>query len=500
MIEIPFASELKNGEMKPLKVGPLEDDLVLIAKHNGKLHSIGNYCTHFGAPLHTGTLYQDKVFCPWHSASFSIENGFIDGAPGLDGVPKYEVVEKGTQHFVNVPETIKKNEQPYLAKRNPQNKSRYVVIGGGPAGLSCAETLRQAGFTGEISLVSAESIAPYDRTGLSKAIGSGSAFSLRDQAYLREADIDMHLNSRVTRVDSQNKTLTIQQYASGTYATKPPIKGIDLQNVYLLRDHLDQTNIKEKALNAQSIAIIGAGFIGSESAAALKMQYGDKKQIHLIHADQVPMQRQFGLQVGQALKNQHEQNGVSLNMNKMVVEILSDDGKNATGVLLNDGSIIKSDLVIIGAGVLPSTQFLNNTGLNLDDKGAIFADSYLQTNHNDIFAAGDAVVFPYPHSNQKVRIEHYITAMDQGAFAAFNMLGLNKAYNRVPFFWTRHYNQSIQYVGYATAFDEVHVQGNVEKGEPFIAYYIQNDKVLAASGLFKSDAIMTCLEALQRNY
>lgn len=154
--EISFADELGEGEMRDLKVGPKDDDKVLIVKYQGKIHSVGNYCTHFGAPMSTGVLVDDKVMCPWHTAGFSIVTGAHESGPALDSLPTYEVLEKNGKHFVKLPETLPKRATPPMAKRDPKNKTKYVIVGGGAAGLTCAETLRQSNFTGEITIISAE--------------------------------------------------------------------------------------------------------------------------------------------------------------------------------------------------------------------------------------------------------------------------------------------------------------------------------------------------------
>ena len=128
--------------MRALKVGPGDDDKVLVARYQGKIHSVGNSCPHFGAPMHTGVLFDDKVMCPWHSASFSIVSGALESGPSLDSLPRYEVFVKDGKHYVRVPDPLPKSVTHEMAKRDPNDKRRFVIIGGGAAGLTCAETLR----------------------------------------------------------------------------------------------------------------------------------------------------------------------------------------------------------------------------------------------------------------------------------------------------------------------------------------------------------------------
>lgn len=185
-IEIDFASALKDGEMKELKVGAGDEDKVLISRYQGKLYAVGNYCSHFGAPLSTGQMYDDKVLCPWHAASFSVVTGALEGGPAIEGLPTFSIVERDGKVFVQVPAKLPRTHAAKMAKRDPNNKTRYVIVGGGPAGLMCAETLRQSDFTGEIIILSADNLVPYDRTLLTKVLPTGDAtkFKLRDEEFL----------------------------------------------------------------------------------------------------------------------------------------------------------------------------------------------------------------------------------------------------------------------------------------------------------------------------
>ena len=179
---IPFADKLREGDMKVLKVGEADSDKVLIARYQDKLYATGNFCSHFGVPLNNGMLFDDKVLCPAHAAGFSIITGAPETAPGLDGIPSFPVVEKDDGWYVQLPvEGLPRKVPMPLTKRDPNNEEHYVIIGGGPAGLNCAETLRQSGFSGRVTMISADDAVPYDRTLLSKAlpVGDASKFALR---------------------------------------------------------------------------------------------------------------------------------------------------------------------------------------------------------------------------------------------------------------------------------------------------------------------------------
>jgi len=176
-----------------LQVGPNEkEDKVLITRYQGKLYAVGAFCTHFGAPLVNGVLFDDKVLCPWHAAGFSVTSGALEYAPGMEALPKYEVFEKDSKWFVRVPEKLEKRVTAPMAKRDPANKLKMVIVGGGAAGLTCAETLRQSNFTGEIQVISKEKVLPYDRTLLSKMVATadGAKLGLRQSDFLDNYDID----------------------------------------------------------------------------------------------------------------------------------------------------------------------------------------------------------------------------------------------------------------------------------------------------------------------
>ena len=322
---IPFADKLDEGDMKVLKVGDKDDQKVLVARYQGKLYSTGNFCSHFGVPLNNGMLFDDKVLCPAHAAGFSIITGKPETAPGLDGIPSFPVVEKDGSWFVQIPQEGLPRKVPMpLTKRDPNNNTHYVIIGGGPAGLNCAETLRQSGFSGKVTILAAEKAIPYDRTLLSKAIavGDASKFALRPAEFLTEADIDFKEKKKVFNVKPEEKKVICYDgekiiydkllVATGTYAWAPPIPGIDLPGVFKLRTGEDQAKIKEACKDAKKIIVIGASFVGSECAAALKMHYKDTVDIKMIDGEDTPFKLTLGKELGAFYAKEHAENGVNI--------------------------------------------------------------------------------------------------------------------------------------------------------------------------------------------
>ena len=178
--------------------------------------------------------------------------------------------------------------------------------------------------------------------------------------------------------------------------------------------------------------------------------------------------------------SEHEKNGVKMHMGRKFTEIKGTNGK-ATAVVLDDGTEIETDLVLLGIGVLPATKFLQGSGVELDQMGGVLCDPFLQTSAKDVYAAGDVASYPYWATGRRMRVEHYMTAMDQGSYSAFNMLGKMVPFGNIPFFWSRNYNKTVQYIGYAQDFDEVHIQGDVMANK-FLAFYIKDGKILAIAG------------------
>jgi NADPH-dependent 2,4-dienoyl-CoA reductase/sulfur reductase-like enzyme len=167
-------------------------------------------------------------------------------------------------------------------------------------------------------------------------------------------------------------------------------------------------------------------------------------------------------------------------------------------VVLDDGTQIEADIVLIGTGVLPATKFLKDSGIQLDKWGGIVVDPFLQSSAKDVYAAGDVASYPYWVTGERLRVEHYMTAMDQGSYSAFNMLGKMVPFSGIPFFWTRNFNKTVQYIGYASSFDEVHITGDVMANK-FLAFYIKDGRVLAVAGQQMNSDVLTFMEAMYQN-
>ena len=326
-VEITFASELKEGDMKTVKVGEKDDEKVLISRYLGKLYATGNACSHFGVPLEGGMLFDDKVLCPAHGAGFSVVDGTPELAPGLNGLPTFPIVEKDGKYFVKVPaDKLPGSVAQKLSKRDPNNHNNFVIVGGGAAGLNAAETLRQSGYTGQITLISSENVIPYDRTLITKALVQGDSknWALRPAQYLADADIEYRLQSAVKTVNTKEKTVILESgdivnydkllIATGSNVFKPNIPGVNAPNVHFVRTNEDQLVIKQKAETAKSIVVVGASFVGVEAMSSIAMKYGKDaaKSLHLICDTETPLEPILGKEIGSFVLSEHVANGVKV--------------------------------------------------------------------------------------------------------------------------------------------------------------------------------------------
>jgi NADPH-dependent 2,4-dienoyl-CoA reductase/sulfur reductase-like enzyme len=203
--------------------------------------------------------------------------------------------------------------------------------------------------------------------------------------------------------------------------------------------------------------LIGAGFIGLEAAAALRHR---GLAVHVVARDELPLAKVLGPELGRMLLELHRKNGVEFHLKRNATGF---DGERVT---LDDGGAIEAQLLIVGVGVRPRTALAEQAGLAVDR--GVTVDARLATSDPDIYAAGD--VARYPLRGENVRIEHWVHAERMGQCAAANLLGMAQAFRDVPFFWTRHYDTSVQYVGYAGEWDELRVDGDPARGDGTVRY------------------------------
>uniref|UniRef100_A0A8C1TPA7 Rieske domain-containing protein n=1 Tax=Cyprinus carpio TaxID=7962 RepID=A0A8C1TPA7_CYPCA len=472
-------SDLQDGQMKEVEV---DQNKILLVRNNGEFTAVGGLCTHYGAPLIKGALVGDRVRCPFHGACFNTKTGDIEEFPGLDCLPKYKVL------------------QDY--GRVPGVSHTVVLIGGGPASLQCAETLRQNGYEGRIIMVTKDEQLPLDKTKLSKAMNIEiEKVLLRQNDFLQEHGIDVWTKKEVKSVDTEAKTLTFsdgtnQHYdqlliSTGGRARPLQCPGAELKNVKLLESYKDATEIHQMSAGNKAI-IVGTSFIGMEVAAYLS----DKADsVTVIGSSKFPFQSSLGPDIGKMTMQMLEEKNVKFYTSNGVAEIRGENGK-VKEVVLKNGEVLPADIVIVGIGVIPNSNFLKETSVEIDSRNAVVVDKFMKTNIPDIFAAGDVVSFPLPLvGHKRVNIGHWQLAQAHGRIAGLSMLNQQVVINTVPYFWTMLLGKSIRYTGYGEGYTDIVFKGSTEERK-FLAFYIKDEEVVAAASLNFDPAVARLAEML----
>jgi NADPH-dependent 2,4-dienoyl-CoA reductase/sulfur reductase-like enzyme len=373
-----------------------------------------------------------------------------------------------------------------------------VIVGGGAAGFAAAQRLRDLGYDGALTLISADADAPYDRPNVSKDYLSGEAeaawMPLKDDAFYRDNRIELRTATRVAGIDAAARRLTLEGgetlgfdrllLATGAEPNRPPTPGFGRDNVHVLRSLADCEALIAAAGHAKTVAVVGASFIGLEAAAALRTR---GLEVAVIAPDAAPLANRLGPQIGAFLKALHEGKGVRFHLGRTVA---SYDGAKAT---LDDGGIVEAALVVLGVGVKPRLALAEAAGLAIDNGVVVDADH--RTSDPAIFAAGDIARYPDPAFGGPIRVEHWVVAERQGQRAAAAMLGLEPAPVEPPFFWTAHYGVRINYVGHAERWDRIETRGGVGDEDAEIRL-IQGDRVMAVVTLGRDTASLQAAQML----
>lgn len=494
-------NDLQNGETKQVSVGEIE---ILLAKIADKFYAVGAYCTHYKAPLAEGVVNGESVICPWHNSCFSLVTGDRQAPPGLDSLTRYDVRIDGDCIIVSIPASAPVQRIPAMVKYNPDADSRtFVVLGAGAAGSAAVEKLRQVGFQGRIIMVTQEDKLPYDRTWLSKDYltckVSQEEMPLRTEEFYLGNGIEVLLNKQVVRVDVVNRAIAFADNSTLNYDSlllatggKPrnlDIEGANLANVFTLRSFQDIEQILAASKQASHVVVIGSSFIGMETAAGLTQK---GLQVTVVSPSGLPFEKILGKEIGQLFQKIHEEQGVTFRLKTKVAKI---EGKSKVeSVILDNGDSLSTDLVVVGIGVQPVTDYLQGIELHEKDKSVV-VDKYLCAAEG-LYAAGDIARFPDWRTNQSIRVEHWRVAAQHGEIAAANMAGQKVEFAGVPVFWTAQYEFPLRYIGHAEEWDEIIFDGELEKRE-FIAFYLKGDRAIAVAAS-QRDTQMAAISELMR--
>lgn len=499
-VVVEGVSDLKDGEMKKVEIDGHE---ILISRIDREYFAVSSSCTHYGAPLEEGMLSGGRVYCPWHHACFNAKTGELHEPPARDALTKYQVRKKGKKVIIQLPDKKTESIEPEMAVYDKNEDDRtFVIVGAGAAGNMAAQTLREDGFQGKIVVITQEDQLPYDRTNLSKSYLQGDAgvedIFLRKDSFYKDYDIEIQRGKSVSGVNPGEKYLEFKNgeslnydkvlLATGAHPKLPDVPGIELKNIYTLRTQPDADAIIKAAKKADNVAVIGASFISMEVADSLTKMH---LPVTIIAPESVPFETTFGKEIGSMFQQLHIENGLDFRLNSRIDKF--EGNGTVESVRLRDGERIDADLVVLGIGVEPATDYLANID-RLPD-GSVKVNDYLQL-QDDIYAAGDIVTFQDARTKENIRIEHWRTAEQQGRLAAHNMVGMNKSYNSIPFFWTTQAGLHFRYVGHAAEWDEIIIQGAVNFRK-FIAYFVKEDQVYAVAGNNR-DQEMDAAEELMR--
>lgn len=365
----------------------------------------------------------------------------------------------------------------------------FVIVGGGLAGAKVAEALRDNDFDGKVTLIGAEEHLPYERPPLSKEHLLGkkglAEFTVDAAQWYRDHHVELLLGTTVSAIDTGAKTVTLPDDSTLTYdklalatGSTPrtlPLPGADAPNVYTLRTIDDSDTLIELFAQDRRLAIIGAGWIGLEVAAAARTK---GVAVSVIESAEQPLLGALGPEMGAVFADLHRAHGVDLRLGASVEEIVTSEGV-ATGVRLGDGSEVAADAVLVAVGAAPNTGLAEAAGLAVDN--GVLVDASLVTSDPDIVAVGDIAAEEHPHYGRRIRVEHWANALNQPAVAAASLLGKPATYDRLPYFFTDQYDLGMEYTGYAApgAYERVVIRGDLDARE-FVAFWLDaENRVLA---------------------
>uniref|UniRef100_A0A8C1R1R3 Apoptosis inducing factor mitochondria associated 5 n=1 Tax=Cyprinus carpio TaxID=7962 RepID=A0A8C1R1R3_CYPCA len=477
--------------MMEVEVG---DHNVLLVRCDGVYSAISNQCTHYGAPLSKGVLSGQRVRCPWHGSCFNVKTGDLEEYPGIDCLPCHKACI--TIHFslgsTLAPWILGIPLACWLSISASGSSTTYSAAVGraGAASLMCAETLRQENYGGRIIMVSRDDLLPYDKTRLSKydievwlkkEVRVNLVFSLiYTNIHIHHMTISELFFVQALSIDTKKKTVTfddglIQCYdqiliATGSKSLDCP--GADLENVLMLETPEDARCIHYACMGCRTV-VVGTSFVGMEVAAYM---INMASSITIIGSSELPYQKTLGPEIGKAT--------MMVCYKGQYYHLSHTDIKYVKAVKLKSGITIEADLLIVGIGVNPNSEFLKGSPIRMDSKNYVIVDKYMRTNITDVYCAGDLTSFPLKMAKgQNVSIGHWQIAQAHGRIAALSMLHREVELNTVPFYWTVLFGRTIRYAGV------------------FLCNYIlilhyPDDEVVAASGLNVEPAVSVVAERL----
>jgi 3-phenylpropionate/trans-cinnamate dioxygenase ferredoxin reductase component len=378
-----------------------------------------------------------------------------------------------------------------------------IVIGGSHAAAQLTQALRQKGWQGAITMVSAENCLPYHRPPLSKTFLAGDKSEddilIRSAEAYEHAHIELLLGRRVVRIDRATKQVQLDDGRSLSYSKlalttgarvrRLKLPGSDLPGVLYLRDITDARRIMARLGSTQRAVIVGGGYIGLETAASLR-----KLHVEVTVLEALPriLQRVTAPEVAAFYARVHGEEGVSIRTGVQLEAI--EGGTDVTGLRCVDGERIPADLVIVGIGIEPETSLADAAGLRIVN--GIEVDEFARTSDDNIVAAGDCTYHYNPLYDTRLRLESVQNAMDQANVAANTLCGNPSPYDALPWFWSDQYDIKLQIAGLSQGFDQVVVRGSTASGRSFAAFYMRQGRLIAVDAINRPKEFMLGKRAL----
>ena len=373
-----------------------------------------------------------------------------------------------------------------------------VVIGAGQSAIQCITSLKKEGYEGSITLVGEEEHLPYQRPPLSKGFLDDSIN--KERLYFKKLDfftenkIQLKLGISATSVDIENNLVNLSDedklhfdklvFATGSRVRLLDFPGNDLDNIHYLRGLDDAENIKKGLEKSKHLVVIGAGYIGLE-VAAIASEKGVKVSI-VEMADRV-MSRTVDPQISDYYLNLHQNNGVKFKFNTSLEEIKGQG--QVESVVCSDGTSINTDMVIIGAGVIPNTEIAQNSGVSCEN--GILVDEFGRTNFINVFACGDCTSHPNKLLNMQLRLESVHNAMEQSKAVAMSVLDKPAEYSQIPWFWSDQYDHKLQIVGISGTHDTVTMRGSADASK-FMLFYTRGEELVAVDAVNNPKDFLIC--------
>uniref|UniRef100_A0A1A9WK94 Rieske domain-containing protein n=1 Tax=Glossina brevipalpis TaxID=37001 RepID=A0A1A9WK94_9MUSC len=486
----------------------IDSKKVLLIKQKGKIYAVGAKCPHFGGPLKDGVVGNGRIRCPWHGACFDIKSGDIEDFPGLDSLPCYKVETKkngqvGIMIRLKDIDAVKRIKD--MVKRDLDDPTTFVVIGGGPAAQICVETLRQEGYVGRIILVCKEPYLPYDRVKISKTFYvTIEALQYRQKEFYDEYGIEIYLNTEATNVKCSEQVVKLSNgksikydkmfIATGCTPKIPSIIGVNLKNIVTLRTYDDLAIISETMSEETRIICLGTGVITLEIAQDLIKQV---ESVTIVTNTELIASELFGDRIAERILRLFTDNHVNVITNTNIIEIIGNLNGEIEKVILANSKLLPCDLLIIDAELEMNTKFLKGSGLKINNNGSIDTNIYLRTSVESIYVGGDIANAPvYSMENELGTISNYKIAQYHGRIAAINMIkSRSKMLRAVPFFFTKLFEKNFRFSGYGQ-YSNIIIDGNLEDMK-FVAYFVNENNKVMLVGSCDYDPIVSQFAELQ---